>query len=51
VDGKTFTQVARNDNPFLVWDAKFHPTTARYVRLKCEKKTYLHLNEVTVHNR
>lgn len=50
-DGKAYTQVARRDAEFHIWTAKIAPTSARYVRLRVEKTTFLHINEVQVFGR
>ena len=36
-------------DPFRVWKAKVGPVTARYVRLRATRETYLHLDSVKVH--
>ncbi len=47
-DQKTWRQLARQDDQFKVWKAKFEPTTARYVRLRAPRVTLLHLDAVKV---
>jgi hypothetical protein len=47
-DQKVWTQVARRDQEFVDWTAKFPPKTARYVRLKVLKESILHLISVAV---
>jgi hypothetical protein len=47
-DQKAWTQVARRDQQFSTWTAKFKPTTARYVRLKVLKPSMFHLRSVAV---
>lgn len=48
-DGSTFRQVARRDELFTTWEPRFEPTTARYVRLRVDKHSALHLEAVEVH--
>jgi hypothetical protein len=48
-DGKTYREFARRTQVFEKWTAKGAPVTARFVRLRTPKRTYLHLNEVSVH--
>jgi hypothetical protein len=47
-DGKEYTQVARRERPFGVWEADIDPIDARYVKLYADKNTFLHLSEVEV---
>ena len=47
-DGKTFRKVARREEPFFDWSAKLGDQTARYVRLRADKKTILHLEKIEV---
>jgi len=47
-DRKSWRQVARRDSDFSTWNAKFPRTSARYVRLRAPRTTYLHLDSVAV---
>jgi hypothetical protein len=47
-DANEFKEVARTTEPFGSWQATFKPVTARYVRVRADKKTYLHLVRVGV---
>ena len=47
-DGLAYSQVARRDEPFSVWDAKFEPVHARYVRARALRRTILHLERIAV---
>ena len=48
-DGKQYHRVARRERPFTVWRVSFPTVSARYVRLRVQRKSYLHLNEVEVY--
>lgn len=48
-DGSTFAEVSRRESGFDVWDARFGPVEARYVRLRTLARNPLHLNEVEVY--
>jgi len=48
-DGKRYRLFARRDRVFGKWSATAPTVTARYVRLRVEKRTYFHLNEVSVY--
>lgn len=48
-DAKTYRQVAGRDRPFSKILLSFPPTTARYLRLRVDKKTALHLERVSVY--
>jgi F5/8 type C domain len=48
-DGKQFKEVARSTEPFDTWEATFKPVTARYIRLRIDRRTYLHLVRVSVY--
>lgn len=50
-DGVSFKEVARTTEPFDTWNATFDPVSARYVRVRVLKKTFLHLVRVAVHVR
>ncbi|MGV3623829.1 MAG: discoidin domain-containing protein [Archangium sp.] len=48
-DQQSWKQVARRGDPFDRWEPRFEPVTARYVRLRVEKKAWFHLEGVEVH--
>jgi hypothetical protein len=48
-DQKTWREVARRDEDFSVWTAKFPATTARFVRLRVPRQSTLHLEAVKVY--
>jgi hypothetical protein len=48
-DGKKWHEVARQNEPFSTWDAKFPTRRGRYVRLRSLKHTLLHFRDVRVH--
>jgi hypothetical protein len=50
-DANEFREIARRTDPFSEWDATFAPVTARYVRVRVDGTTYLHLAHVGVHVR
>ena len=47
-DGTSFRTVARRDEVFEVWRAKFPPERARYVRIRVQRYSALHLERVDV---
>ncbi|MBK7865295.1 MAG: discoidin domain-containing protein [Archangiaceae bacterium] len=47
-DAKKWREVARHDQVFSLWSAKFASQTARYVRLRIPRKTAFHLVSVQV---
>jgi hypothetical protein len=47
-DQSKWKQVARRDRPFRTFKAEFQPLTARYVRVRATRKTFLHLSRVLV---
>jgi hypothetical protein len=47
-DQTKWKQVARQDRSFRTLKAEFKPVTARYVRVRTTRKTYLHLARVLV---
>lgn len=47
-DGKKYWQVAEQATIFTEWTARFEPVSARYVRLRVPRKTFLHLERVSV---
>ncbi len=48
-DRQTWQQLARREEPFGSWTPSFDAVTARYVRLRVTRKTFLHLEAVHVH--
>ncbi len=48
-DQQTWKELARRDETFSTWRAKFPTTTARFVRLRVPRRTFLHLEAVRVH--
>lgn len=48
-DQKTYRQVARRKESFREWTAQFSPQTARYVRLRVDRRSYLHLEKVMIY--
>lgn len=48
-DAKTWRPVARRDDTFRTWTASFPSVTARYVRLRVDRRSYLHLEAVEIH--
>jgi hypothetical protein len=48
LDQSTWREVARRQDTFSVWRAKFAPQKARYVRLRALRRTILHLEKVSV---
>jgi hypothetical protein len=48
-DGATFKEVARRTERFTVWEPRFAPQLARYVRLRVDRFSTLHLDAVQVH--
>jgi hypothetical protein len=44
-----FTEVTRRAEPFRVFSTSFEPRQARYVRVRSLKRTFLHLDRVSVH--
>jgi hypothetical protein len=47
-DHEKWSEVARKPDTFREWTAKFNPTTARYVRLRVDRRSTLHLVRVSV---
>jgi hypothetical protein len=50
-DDKTWRGVAKQTETFRDVDIKFTPVTARYLRLRVEKRTAMHLGGVSIHAR
>lgn len=48
-DAKTWRLVSRRDETFVTWTARFAPVTARYVRLRVDRRTQFHLEVVEIH--
>jgi hypothetical protein len=48
-DEKKWTQVAVRNEPFRVWKPKFQATQARYLRLRVNKISTFHLENVVLH--
>lgn len=48
-DEQTWRTLARQDAEFSVWKPSFDRTTARFVRLKVARQTFLHLDAVRLH--
>lgn len=46
VDGKSFQLRARRDYWFDTWDATFEASAARYLRLRVDRKSVLHLERI-----
>jgi len=47
-DAKEWSEVARQENAFTEWTARFEPTDAQYVRLRVPRRTFLHLKQVRI---
>jgi hypothetical protein len=48
VDGQTWRELGRIEDPFTEWTLEFQPTKARYVRAKAMKRTFLHLESFEI---
>ncbi|MDP3236261.1 MAG: discoidin domain-containing protein [Myxococcales bacterium] len=48
-DEQTWRQVARRDEKFKVWNPHFDTVSARFVRVKVARRSFLHLEAVRVH--
>lgn len=48
-DQRTWRQLGRRETEFSTWEARFEPTTARYVRVRSPRRTLLHLEAVRVY--
>lgn len=48
LDAKSWKEVAKKTNSFDTWIATFAPVQARYVRLRATRRTFLHLERVSV---
>jgi hypothetical protein len=47
-DRTTWKQVARRDEPFVEWTARLEPVKARYVRARVPRRTFFHLERISV---
>ncbi|HMJ10685.1 MAG TPA: discoidin domain-containing protein [Polyangiaceae bacterium] len=47
-DRVTWHQVKRRDQPFRTWSEDLSPFTARYVRLRADKQTWLHFESIAL---
>jgi hypothetical protein len=48
-DAKTWRKITRRNDSFRTWTVHFKPVTARYVRLRVDRRSYLHLEKVMIH--
>lgn len=48
-DGFRYAELGRHPGVFKVWDLRFQPTVARFVRLRLPRRDVLHLREVEVY--
>jgi hypothetical protein len=48
-NGENWREVARRTTSFRRWAPTFAPTSARYVRLRALRRTFLHFKDVRVH--
>jgi hypothetical protein len=48
-DDKSFTEVARREAVFTTWKPSFAPQHARYLRLRVDRESILHLEAIKVH--
>jgi hypothetical protein len=48
-DGSEYKEVTRRAHAFKIWKPAFQTVTARFVRLRVPRKTYLHLMSVMAH--
>ncbi len=51
LDGTRWDEVARRNEPFSTWDAVFASKSARFVRLTTKKRTWMHLEAVSIHGK
>ncbi|HYJ08308.1 MAG TPA: discoidin domain-containing protein [Polyangiaceae bacterium] len=49
-DRTKWREVSRRTETFSVWNARFAPQTARYLRLRVPRRSILHLEKVTIRN-
>ena len=49
MDASAWKRVAYRRVEFRNWDASFNPTEARFVRLRVDRFSYLHLARIAVH--
>jgi hypothetical protein len=48
-DGATWRQLARRDEVFSTWKPQLGPQRARFVRLRVDRQSWLHLEAVKIH--
>ena len=48
-DGEHYREIARRTETFVTWEPRFEPVTARYLRLRVNRFSWLHLEAVKVH--
>lgn len=48
-DRQTWRQLGQRDDPFITWTSSFDAVSARYVRLRAARRTFLHLESIKVH--
>ncbi len=48
-DDQTWREIARRDEVFSTWRVSFQPVTARFIRLRVARKSWLHLEAIKVH--
>jgi hypothetical protein len=48
-DRKSYREIARRTSVLDVWEPSFAPVSARYVRLRVARRSFLHLDGVEVH--
>ena len=46
VDRRTWTEVARQEKPFLVWEPTFPAQDVRYVRARAPRRTFYHFAQI-----
>jgi hypothetical protein len=49
LDGQNWREVSRRTDKFRTWRPEFAPTSARYVRLRALRRTFVHFKDVRVH--
>jgi hypothetical protein len=47
-NGRDWREVSRRSTTFDTWTTKFAPVSARYVRLRAQRRTFLHLEKISV---
>jgi hypothetical protein len=48
-DGKNYREILKRTEYFVTWEPRFPPVTARYLRLRIPRFSWLHLEAVKVH--